>query len=229
MSKALGNISYNEIVKNRDKVIRREGVDRDTFENLMKKMNICGFENEDGSITVYFNGEDTKVFDSASNKMDTGFTLNKIIERLDNLDSRLSQLHDIILKSQSEKGLEEDIKSFDDKLDSTVEYISEYCSIINEIKSSIGVNRSSDNSCNGKAVVEANGWDSKMDELMDRFDSLYGDMVRNMAYLRSDLKIKIGQKSVSKKGKAFFIYLSGFLSAAAVLIIFRNFILRWFL
>lgn len=227
MAKSLGNISYNEIVKNRDKVVRREGISREIFNKLVFKMDICGFENDDDSVTAYFNSDDISKFDSVANDLNSHFDFKKIDEiigRLDSLDGRLTQIYDITLKSQSERGWEEDIKIINERLDSMAEYISEYCSIINEIKNSISNNRPS----TGKAIVEAHDCGGHMDELINRFDELHGDMIRNIAYLRSDLKIK-RKRSFSKKKEAFFIYIFGALSAAAILIIFKKFIPGWFL
>lgn len=218
MAKSLGNISYSEIVKNRDKVIRREGISKDIFEKLMQSMNICGFENDDANITVYFNADDIKEFDSVANSFENHFDFKKINDRLNSFDDKLLQICDLISKSKSEKAWEEDIKIINERLDSVVEYVSEYCSIINEIKDSIKGN----NTGSKTSIVEVDGCSRKMDELMEKFDSLYGDMIRNMAYLRSDLKIKIGKKSIPKWKRTFFILISC-LFITVVLVILQKF------
>lgn len=231
MAKSLGNISYTEIVKNRDKVIRREGISREIFNQLVFKMDICGFENDDGSVTAYFNSDDIEKFDSLANSNHDHFNSKKLDEisgRLDELGGKLMQIYDITLKSQLERGWEEDIRIINERLDSMAEYISEYCSIINEIKNGISNSPQRDSAGTQKAIVEVNTCGDNMDKLLNRFDELYGDMIRNIAYLRSDLKIK-RKRSISKWKEAFFIYLFGALSAAAILIICKKILSGWFL
>ncbi|SHJ36361.1 hypothetical protein [Lutispora thermophila] len=224
MAKTLGNISYSDIVKNRDKVVRREGINKDIFAKLMQRINICGFENDDGNITAYFNSDDLEVFDAIVSNSDKYNDFNMVADRLDRVDEKLKCIYEALSIDDSGKGLNEEIRTINERLEALTEYVSEYYRIINEIKDS-----NFNNSKSSSSVIEVDGCGKRMDELLDRFDGLYGDMVRNMAYLRNDLKIKIGQKSVSKWKKAFFIYLFGALSAAAILIMFEKYIPGWFL
>lgn len=224
MAKTLGNISYSDIVKNRDKVVRREGISKDIFAKLMQRINICGFENEDGNITAYFNSDDVEVFDSIVSNSDEYNNFKMIAEKLDGINEKLKCIYEA-LSIDGGTGLYEEIRIINERLDSLTEYVSEYYRIINEVKDS---NFNNSNRSN-LPVIEVDGCSKRMDELLDRFDGLYGDMVRNMAYLRNDLRIKIGQKSVSKWKKAFFIYLIGALSVVAILIILKKYIPGWFL
>lgn len=222
MAKSLGNISYSEIVKNREKVTRREGISRETFEKLMQRINICGFENEDGNITVYFNNEDIKEFESIV--INTDIDLKIIAEKIDSLDDKFAKIYEMISAVNTKKELEEDIRIINKRLDSMTEYLSEYCSIINEIKN----NDFNSTKCE-TSIIEADGCITRMNELIDRFDSLYGDIIRNIACMRSDLKIETGRKSFSKRKKAFLIYLFRVLTSVIVFIILKKLILRWFL
>lgn len=229
MAKSLGNISYNGIMKDREKVSRREGISKDIFEKLVQRINICGFENSDGNITVYFNSDDLELFDSIINSSADNFILNKveqIAKRLDSFDERLKQLNDFILEEQQEKMLRNAINSINERFDSIEEYLSEYCSMISEMLNN--KNNTAEKTDKKVSIVEVDGCSSRINEMMDKFDVLYGDIIRNLAYLRSDLKISIGRKSIPKRKKAFFILAICFFTTV-LLIKYRFSLLRWFL
>lgn len=223
MAKSLGNIPYSEIIKDRENITRREGINKDLFEKLVAEINICGFENNDESLTVYFKNIDLEKFESIVNNSDKN-DLKIIIKRFNDFEEKLIGIVSALIKEQNSKK-NEDTEVFNKKLDDITKYIAEYCSIINEIS----MRTNSAETSSDKSVVEIDTCGNRIEELTNKFDNLYGDIIRNIAYLRSDLKIKIGKKSISEKKQTFFIFLLGALSFLMVEILFKKYLIGWFL
>lgn len=230
MAKTLGNLPYNEIQKDRINTVKREGITKDEFKILNGKMNVCGFENKDELITIYFFKKDLELFESILNKTDDKLIFKKIedlnvkIEKFENL---LLKVQESIDKSNNNKATEDRFIFLNKKLEGIEEGFASAFEIIGEvIKDRNSTNPEvEDQKQEEVSIIESNGCSIRLSELTDKFDILYGDIIRNIAYLRKDMKKEIGRKAILNRKRLVFIVV--IFAIISIGICFKKFLWGW--
>ena len=187
MANMIGNISYTEIKNKKDNVVKKEGVNRDTFDALVQKIKVCGFENDDGKITVYFDKEDSKIYDTiffAQSVKSDAIKEDIMEKKLGDISTKLGEL-----KSWAERKIEDaDFQSIADSISNSILKVSnnveEYSSIIHDIKNSFeGIAAS----LNKEASGPEKNTDENIDEqLLISLEDIKKDIIRNIAQIRND-------------------------------------------
>lgn len=187
MANMIGNISYTEIKNKKNNIMKKDGIDRATFDTLIQKIKACGFENEDGKVTVYFDKEDSDIYDTivlAQNVQSRNIKDDSMEKKLDDI---LAKLED--LKNWADKKIEDtDFLSIADSISNSIinvaNNVEEYSSIIHDIKNSfeeIATNLNKETEAPEKNI------NKNIDEqLLISLEEIKKDIIRNIAQIRND-------------------------------------------
>lgn len=190
MANMIGNISYTEIKSKKDNVVKKEGVNRDTFDALVQKIKVCGFENDDGKITVYFDKEDSEVYDTivfAQSVKSNAVKEDSMEKKLEDISAKLEKL-----KNWAEKKIEDaDFQNMADSISNSILNISnnveEYSSIIHDIKNSFeGIAASLNKEAAGPEKNTKNTDENIDEQLLINLEDMKKDIIRNIALIRND-------------------------------------------
>lgn len=187
MANMIGNISYTEIKNKKNNIIKKDGVDRDTFDTLIQKIKACGFENDDGKVTAYFDKEDSDIYDTivfAQSAKSRNIKDDSMEKKLDDILAKLEDLKNWAEKKIEDAGFESIADSMSNSIINVANNVEEYSSIIHDIKNSFeGI------AANLNKETEAPEKDTNKnsdEQLLISLEEIKKDIIRNIAQIRND-------------------------------------------